>query len=621
MKSKLVLAIVVGLLACIPARTQTPDASDPAVSAPAPAATETPAAETPAAAAATDAAPAAVAADTIAATPSAEPAPGEALATPAAVADPTSGTLAANETPAAPAPTAETPAAPTPAAETVAPTIAPAPADTASATSGAAVIPLIQFQDVALTTAIENLARQAGLNYILDPKVTFGQPGPDGKIAAQPNINLRWENLTAEQALMALLTVYNLQLVDDPRTKVARITVKDPAAPDPLVTKVIQLKYANPSNIVAAVQGAFADPKRSKVIVDVRTSQLVVVATEKEHLAVEGLVNQLDTPTKQVLIEAKILETTVNPKTVKGVDWSGTLRKQNFTFGNGNTVGTMKTTSPGTTTTTTTPSGRTISSTAGSSSITELTSVLGNGGVSYNTLKGFFPETAFLNADGVNAALSFLNESADTKTISEPRTVTLDNQRAQIDVGLMFPIVNISASTANTTGGSSITYSNLTVSLDVTPRITANDHIEMRVFQSILRLGPKFSSKVGDQENEVDSFFTRKIETAVLIPSGNTLVMGGLISDEALQSNVKVPVLGDLPVLGYAFRKDSKERNRQNLLIFITPTIVQDNDFQPAHSTFLKSTGAEVAKEEWSAWDSGKPRDWSKPKHATVDSN
>lgn len=593
MKAKLALALVIGVFACVLARAQTPAAGDAPTSAAAPAAEPPTVAPAPAEAPAVTLA----AAEPAVAAPVAEPAPAA-----TADAEPPATAPAATESAAAP-PAAAEPAPPATAATE--PAVAPA----------AAVIPLIQFQDVALTTAIENLARQAGLNYILDPKVTFGQAGPDGKAAAQPNINLRWENLTAEQALMALLNVYNLQLVDDPKTKVSRITVKDPLAPDPLVTKVVQLKYASPSNIVAAVQGVLTDEKkRSKVVVDTRTSQLVVVATEKEQLAVEELVKQLDTPTKQVLIEAKILETTVNPKTVKGVDWSSTLSKQNITFGNGITRGTSTTTSPGTPTSTTLPGGRTVTTSPSSSTETVLTTLLGGGGVSYNTLSGFSPETAFLNADGLNVALSFLNSSADTKTISEPRMVTLDNQKATIDVGLMFPIVNVSASTANTTGGSSISYSNLTVNLDVTPRITANNYVEMRVLQSILRLGPKFSTTVADQENEVDSFFTRRLETAVLIPSGNTLVMGGLISDESLTANTKVPIMGDLPILGYAFRKDSKERNRQNLIIFITPTIVKDDDFHPAESTFLKSTGDETAVEEWSAWDSGKPRDWSKPK-------
>lgn len=490
----------------------------------------------------------------------------------------------------------------------------PAPAE-ATETADAAVLTAVSIDDQPLTDAIKILARQANINYLMDPTVAFGAPGPDGKMMPQPNVSIRWEKVTAQQALEALLNNYNLQIIEDPRTRIHRITAKDPAAPDPLVTKVIQLQYAGPSNVLASVQSVLTD-KRSKVVPDVRTSQLVVVATEAELAEVEEMLAKLDTPTKQVLIEAKILETTVNPKTAKGIDWSGTLESQRFNFGNGLTSSRTTTTSPGTPTTTTLPGGRTVTSTPRSSSQTVTETILNPalGGLSLNTANGFNPSTAFLNADGVRAALSFLNTSTDTKTISEPRMVTLDNQKATIDVGLMFPIVNVAAGTANTTGGSSISYSNLTVNLDVTPRITANDIVELKVLQGILKLGPKFTSTVGDLANEVDSFFTRKLETTVLIPSGNTLVMGGLISDDIFSANTKVPILGDLPLIGLAFRKDSKERNRQNLIIFITPTIVQDNDFQPTTTDYLQTAPETLDESEWSAWDSGKPRDWSKPK-------
>src|SRR5262245_44073255 len=94
-----------------------------------------------------------------------------------------------------------------------------APAGDASATNAPAqpssVIPLIVMDDVPLTDAIKNLARQAGLNYILDPKVAFGQPGPDGRPVPQPSVSIRWENVTAAQALNALLGTYNLQLIED----------------------------------------------------------------------------------------------------------------------------------------------------------------------------------------------------------------------------------------------------------------------------------------------------------------------------------------------------------------------------------------------------------------------
>ena len=200
--------------------------------------------------------------------------------------------------------------------------------------SGPPSIPLIQFQDVPITTAIENLARQAGINYLIDPKIGYGQPDQNGQIKAEPTLSIRWENVTAEQALMALLDNYGLQLSADRKTQIARITAKDPTAPPPLITRVIQLKYASTSNMVDSVQASFTD-KRSKVLPDVRTSQLVVVATEREQEALDALINELDKPTRQVLIETKLVEISSNPTTTKGVDWSGTLSAQNIYFGNG----------------------------------------------------------------------------------------------------------------------------------------------------------------------------------------------------------------------------------------------------------------------------------------------
>jgi len=470
-----------------------------------------------------------------------------------------------------------------------APAAAPeTPAVAAEAPQASSVIPLIVIDDTPLLDAIRNLARQAGINLMIDPKVAYGQPDPakPGSVVAQPNVSIRWENITAEQALNALLNNYGLQAVEDPKVKITRVTVKDPAAPDPLFTKTIQLQYAGPSNVVAAVTAALSD-KRSKVVADIRTSQIVVVSTEKEFLEVEKLVAKLDTQTKQVLIEAKILETTVNPKTVKGLDWSGTLTSQRFNFGNN-----LKEN----------PTTVSINDTLATASPKML----------FDTANGFNPGTAFLDADGLSATLSFLNTHNDTKLVSEPRMVTLDNQKATIDVGLLFPIVNTTAGTANTTGGSQISYTNLTGGLDVTPRSAADNNVELRIVQSVLRLGPIIPSTVNGEQNEVNSFFTRQAQTAVLIPSAHTLVLGGLISDENTSANVKVPVLGDIPGLGLLFRKDTKERNRNNMIIFITPTIVGDGDYQPNVSTFMKTKVENSEEPEWTAWDSGKPRDWSK---------
>ena len=479
------------------------------------------------------------------------------------------------------------------------------------------IIPLIQFVDVPLTAAIENLARQAGINYILDPKIGYGQVSADGKSSPQPSISIRWENLTAEQALYAVLNNYDLQLALDPKTKIVRIAPKDPALPDPLITKVIQLKFASPSNVVVAVQGSLID-RRSRVIPDTRTSKLVVVATEKEMNNVDELVAQLDAPTRQVLIEANLMETSRNPSTVKGIDWSGTLQAQHVSFGNG-----VATSVPGNSTTsisptTTLPNGLPVTGDSYNSSTSLLLQhAIGDGGLSWNTLSGFNPAIGFLNADGAHVVISFLNADSDTKVISTPRTITLDNETAELSVTRASPIINVSPGSANNAGGSQISYTNLGTFLKVTPHISANDFIQLKVIPEVSSIAGTVTKTIqigsGSGIFQADQYDIRKIDTQVLIPSGNTLVMGGLMTDQTSKGYSKVPVLGDLPFLGHVFRHDDKSQQQRNLIIFITPTIVRDTDYQPTTTEFLKNKLPKQTASKIAVWDSGKPVDWTKP--------
>jgi len=141
--------------------------------------------------------------------------------------------------------------------------------------------------------------------------------------------------------------------------------------------------------------------------------------------------------------------------------------------------------------------------------------------------------------------------------------------------------------------------------LKVTPRISANNLVRLEVAPRVVRLGKSVPSIVGGVQNVVDSFNTREILTSVLIPSGNTLVMGGLMQD---------PLLGDLPILGLLFRSDTKNREKSNLIVFLTPTIVEDEDYQPTQSDFLKSKVpvSDSIEGDWSAWNSGQPKKWGK---------
>jgi type II secretory pathway component GspD/PulD (secretin) len=547
------------------------------------------------------------------------------------------GTAAPAETPAAPAVaaaavdtnvtgTATAPAAAAAAADTNATNAAAVTA--AAGTNAVSAIPLIEFQDVPLTVAIENLARQAGINYLLDPKIGFGQPDQNGQIKAEPQLSIRWENVTAEQALLALLNNYGLQLVQDPKTKIGRITIKDPTAPLPLVTRVVQLKYASTSNMVSSVQAALTD-RRSHVYPDSRTSQLVVLATENEQDSVEQLVAELDKPTRQVLIETKLVEISSTPATVKGINWSGTLAAQNVSFGNGvlqpgpvsSSVRTLASGAPqniitpgggttgGTGTTTTTPPGTatTLTTFPQASSLP--------GGVALNTLTGLTPAMGFLNADGVQAVISFLNSSYNAQVVSTPRVVTLDNERATISVTRQFPVINVQATvTGVAAGGSQISYSNIGTTLEVTPRITANDYIWLKVIPDVSSFFATVTKVVAGVQYQADEFDSRHIDTQVMIPDANTLVMGGLVQDNPTAQWYQVPLLGDIPGLGWAFKSENVQMDKDNLIIFITPTIVKDDDFQPTTTDFLASRPKQM-KEPMnpnSAWDRPEPN-WMNP--------
>jgi type II secretory pathway component GspD/PulD (secretin) len=478
------------------------------------------------------------------------------------------------------------------------------------------VVPLIVIDDVPLLDAVKNLARQSGINFQFDPRVTAQ--------SNQANVTVRFVDVTAEDALAAVLDNYNMALQVDAKTKISRITMKDPKAEEPLISQVYQLQYSSPSNLVAVVKATL--PARSQVLADARTSQLLVVTTEKEQPKVEKLLAKLDTPTMQVLIEAQMWETAKNPSSVKGIDWSGTLEAQKVTFGNGKTVGTVSTdnsskttvTKPGSTVDT--PGGRPITTASSTKSETAssissaLSSVVGGSGIGLNTARGFHPATAFMNADGLSAVVSWLNKDTDSELVATPRAVTLDNQLALLNVTRAYPVYKITPGSANSPAGAEITWTNVGVILNVTPRIAANSNISLHIIPEVSDIYDKDRQIINGQEYTANIYGIRRVETRVMVRSGYTLVMGGLLNDRAYKSYVKVPILGDMPIFGLLFRKDSKSRDKQNLMIFLTPTIVGESDLvlnKP--SNFLKSElRPEQVEKPVTAWDSGAPYDWTK---------
>ena len=159
----------------------------------------------------------------------------------------------------------------------------------------------------------------------------------------------------------------------------------------------------------------------------------------------------------------------------------------------------------------------------------------------------------------------------------------------------------------------------------MTPRISANDYIWLKVIPMVSsHFGDITVTVQGGQGNPstsypVPEFDYRKIDSQVMIPNGNTLVMGGLVQDNPTATYSKVPLLGDIPGLGWAFRSESKTMSKDNLIIFLTPTIIKNTDFQQASSAsadFLQSKPP-VMKSPMNpntVWDGAEPRgDWSNP--------
>jgi type II secretory pathway component GspD/PulD (secretin) len=487
---------------------------------------------------------------------------------------------------------------------------------------------VIAVDGLPLPEAISFLARMANINFQFDPRVLQRVPGPDGTLPPYPIVTFKWDNITPLQALTAVLDNHDLQMIEDPRTRTARVTARDPNALEPLISKMVKLQHSQPTTNLVNILRSTVSP-RSQIMMDTRTSQLLLIATEQEMLDLESLIARLDIPSQQILIEARILETSKNPRSIKGIDWSDTLADQNFSFGNGITSGTATTITPGPTTTTTLPGGRQVSSTAPHQTTSILNTAIGAGGISADTARGLHPSTAFLNADGVRAVLSFLNSDSDTESIATPRAVALDGQPTELSVVRNIPVFEEEQGALGGAGtiqpntvkpnyelmvGETI-LNEVGIKLIVTPRIVGqtNVFLDLRPEVSAVEAVPE-RKVLGGRVNEAPIFSRRRVTTQAIVPSGNTLVLGGLNSDNTTKTHTKVPILGDIPVLGLAFRRDGKSRLHQNLIMFITPTIVEQADFQPTLTNFLRSRPGEMPEPEESAWDSGKPYDWTKPR-------
>ena len=447
---------------------------------------------------------------------------------------------------------------------------APAPAKTTPAAGTAATtteqdavtesggVGVREFQGDDIGQVLRLLARQARVNMVVSDAVTG-------------TVTMRLEDVTAIQAISIIVKAKGLFM--DKIENVYYIKTGAEKTAEPTESDSYQFSYARAKDIAPLMASQLASKDAPQV--DERTNTIFFRETRSNMENIRTLLSQIDKPTKQVMIEARLVEVTANPKQSYGINWAGTLGSstsaKTFKFGGSE----FPDATTGTTTIRTDPAtGQILTNDFGLSGATTRTRL----GDSFGSLLGSAlsaNQLAILSVPQFSATLRLLNEDADAEFLANPRVVTADNQQAKIEITRNQPVpqLNFNEQTATAVFGGfqDKIFGNR---LLVRPSVNKDSFITLSV-------KPEISNKVGDQSfvfagATVTSpiIDTRTLDSNVLIKSGDTLAIGGLLQDEQTKARSKVPVLGDIPVVGYLFGERLNARTKRNLLVFVTPTII-----------------------------------------------
>ena len=413
----------------------------------------------------------------------------------------------------------------------------------------------LNFQDIPVRTVLQIIADFNNLNLVTTDSVSG-------------NITLRLDGVPWEQALDIILKVRGLDkrldnniLLVAPADEIAarekqqlesRNQVADLA---PLYTEYLQINYAKASEVAALLSSESTKllSPRGAVSVDERTNVLVVKDTADVIGNVKRMLDILDIPVKQVVIEARMVTIDDGFDEALGVRWGVTK-----TDGHGNgTSGTIE-------------GNDGAGNNDGSSTITRpgvedrlnvnlpVTNAAG-------TLA--FQVARLANGTLLDLELSALEKESKAEIIASPRVTTANQKPALIEQGTEIPYVESSSS-----GATSVTFKKAVLSLKVTPQITPDNRVILDLTVTQDTKGETVPTGTGDAV----SINAQSITTQVLVNNGETLVLGG-IYQQTIKSDVsKVPLLGDIPGLGYLFKKTTSENKKRELLIFVTPRIVTD---------------------------------------------
>ena len=293
--------------------------------------------------------------------------------------------------------------------------------------------------------------------------------------------------------------------------------------------------------------------KNVKIMPDVETNSLVITASRDEYTVLEGVIKKLDIPRRMVYIEALIMEVNVDKEFDVGVEWSAA---SSYSNGSGAVFGGFPL------------SGRTdgnVNPAGGYNSKGEFSSPKG---FSLGVIKEGI-EIGGVTFPSISAVLKAYEDDSDINIISTPQILTTDNKKAEISVG-----ENLAYKTSGNAGESTgneyeqFEYRDVATKLSITPHINQSDTLRLEIQAEI--------SKVKTNVDNTPETFKRTVETTVLLNDQGTVVIGGIIAEESQVKSFKVPILGDIPFLGWLFQTEYTNDTKTNMFIFITPRIISN---------------------------------------------
>jgi type IV pilus assembly protein PilQ len=405
----------------------------------------------------------------------------------------------------------------------------------------------LNFQDIDVRSVLQLIADFTNLNLVASDTVQGG-------------ITLRLQNVPWDQALDLVLKTKGLDkrkignvLLVAPADEIAARerqeleSQKQIAELAPLRRELLQVNYAKAADIAKLFQSVTsAEAKideRGSITVDERTNNIIAYQTQDRLDELRRIVAQLDIPVRQVMIEARIVEANVDYDKSLGVRWGGSIQNK----GNWNTSGV----SNGTSTTIGTPG-----STSTNSPFVDMGTVGNTSGIGI----AFITDNVLLDLE-----LTAMEKTGNGEIVSQPKVVTSDKETAKILKGTEIPYQEASSS-----GATSVSFKEASLSLEVTPQITPDNRIIMEV--KVTKDEPDYLNKVPD----VPPIKKNEVNAKVLVNDGETIVIGGVFSNTQSKVVDKVPFLGDVPYLGRLFRRDVVSEKKSELLVFLTPRIMNN---------------------------------------------